>query len=383
MLVGLASSGIHTNGFSLVRKVLFEDNDYKVDQYVPELGGVLGEVLLAPHKSYLKSVNAVMSRYEIHAMAHLTGGGFYGNIPRVLPTDCQVTVERRYWGVPPIFQFIQEKGGIDPTEMHRTFNMGIGLVLIVAKERGDRGRRSPTAGGRGGVDHRRGPQRRPRGDHHMSRAPIRIAVLVSGQGRGSNMQAIIDACASGKINGEVALVIGSQGRCPRDGARPRGGRQDRRDLAKELRDRPGTTTTRSSKRSRRTRIDLICLAGYMRVLGQSVVDAYRGRIMNVHPALIPSFCGKGMYGHHVHEAVIERGVKYTGVTVHLVDEDYDTGPIVLQAVVPVEEDDTPDTLAARVLTQEHATYTDAIALFAAGRLKLTAAKCAYCRKEDS
>ena len=136
VLVGLASSGLHTNGFSLVRKVLFEDNDYKVDQYVPEVGGVLGEVLLTPHKSYLKSVTAVMGRYEIHAMAHLTGGGFYGNIPRVLPTDCQATVERRNWGVPPIFQLIQEKGGIDPTEMHRTFNMGVGLVMIVAKERG-------------------------------------------------------------------------------------------------------------------------------------------------------------------------------------------------------------------------------------------------------
>ncbi|MCX8053251.1 MAG: phosphoribosylformylglycinamidine cyclo-ligase, partial [Armatimonadetes bacterium] len=110
VLIGLASSGLHTNGYSLVRKVLFEDNDYKVDQYIPELGAVLGEVLLTPHKSYLKAVTAVMGRYEIHAMAHLTGGGFYGNIPRVLPSDCQVTVERRYWGVPPIFQFIQDKG---------------------------------------------------------------------------------------------------------------------------------------------------------------------------------------------------------------------------------------------------------------------------------
>jgi phosphoribosylformylglycinamidine cyclo-ligase len=134
VVIGLASSGLHTNGYSLVRKVLFEDHDYKVDQYVPELGAVLGEVLLTPHKSYLKSVRAVMSRFEVHAMAHLTGGGFYGNIPRVLPSNCQVTVERRSWGVPPIFQLIQDKGNIDTTEMHRTFNMGIGLVMIVAKE---------------------------------------------------------------------------------------------------------------------------------------------------------------------------------------------------------------------------------------------------------
>ena len=134
-VVGLASSGLHTNGFSLVRKLLFEDNDYKVDQYVPELGAVLGDVLLAPHRCYLKPVLEVMDKYEVHAMAHLTGGGFYNNIPRVLPMDCQVTVERRYWGVPPIFSLLQEKGNIETSEMHKTFNMGIGFVLIVPKER--------------------------------------------------------------------------------------------------------------------------------------------------------------------------------------------------------------------------------------------------------
>jgi len=135
VVIGLASSGLHTNGFSLVRKILFKDHDYKVDQYVPELGAVLGDVLLTPHRCYLKSVMAVMESFDIHAMAHLTGGGFYNNIPRVLPIDCQVTVERRYWGVPPIFTLLQDKGTIDPVEMHRTFNMGIGMVLIVAKER--------------------------------------------------------------------------------------------------------------------------------------------------------------------------------------------------------------------------------------------------------
>ena len=136
VVVGIASSGLHTNGFSLVRKVLFDDHDYKVDQYVPELGAVLGEVLLTPHKCYVKPLFALMEEFDIHAIAHLTGGGFYSNIPRVLPMDCQVTVERRAWGVPPIFTFLQDKGGIDAVEMHRTFNMGIGLVLIVANHRG-------------------------------------------------------------------------------------------------------------------------------------------------------------------------------------------------------------------------------------------------------
>ena len=136
VVVGLASSGLHTNGFSLVRKLLFEDNDYKVDQYIPELGALLGDVLLTPHRCYLNPVSEVLKKYEVHAIAHLTGGGFYSNIPRVLPMDCQVTVERRYWAAPPIFSFLQDIGNIDSTEMHHTFNMGIGLVLVVAKEKG-------------------------------------------------------------------------------------------------------------------------------------------------------------------------------------------------------------------------------------------------------
>lgn len=134
-VVGLASAGLHTNGYSLVRKIFFSDNDYKADQFVPELGGVLGEVLLAPHKCYAKAVLSIMQNFDVRGMAHLTGGGFYNNIPRVLPADCQVTVERRSWGVPPIFQLIQDLGKIQNSEMHRTFNMGIGFVLIVPAHR--------------------------------------------------------------------------------------------------------------------------------------------------------------------------------------------------------------------------------------------------------
>lgn len=202
---------------------------------------------------------------------------------------------------------------------------------------------------------------------------LRIAIMVSGQGRGSNMQAIIDACRSDRINGRVALVLGVRDDAP---------------AMERARDQ-GIATSAISPKAFETveayddvvfaalqsaNIDLICLAGYMRVLGQKIIDAYRDRIMNVHPALIPSFCGKGMYGHHVHDAVIARGVKFTGVTVHFVDEDYDTGPIILQRVVPVEEDDTPETVAARVLTQEHQAYTDAVALFAQGRLRVVGRK---------
>jgi len=200
-----------------------------------------------------------------------------------------------------------------------------------------------------------------------------IAVLVSGHGRGTNLQAIIDACEDGRISGKVGLVIGVRDDAPAmDRARshsipavalsPKGFASDDEYNAAML------------KALQDHRTDLVCLAGYMRVLGQNVVDAYRNRILNVHPALIPSFCGRGMYGSHVHEAVIARGVKFSGCTVHLVDEDYDTGPIVLQSVVPVEPDDTPETLAARILPVEHQTYVKAIQLFAKGRLKVEGRK---------
>ena len=203
----------------------------------------------------------------------------------------------------------------------------------------------------------------------MSRAPTRIAVLVSGKGRGTNMQAIIDACKSGKINGEVALVVGVKDDAP---AMVCARSRQVKTLAISPKQCAGAREYDDAvfNALKENQIDLVCLAGYMRLLGRQIIDHYRNRMMNVHPALIPSFAGKGMYGRHVHEAVIERGVKFTGVTVHFVDEKYDRGPVVLQAVVPVAEDDTADSLAARLLPIEHETYTGAISLFAEGRLQV-------------
>jgi folate-dependent phosphoribosylglycinamide formyltransferase PurN len=108
------------------------------------------------------------------------------------------------------------------------------------------------------------------------------------------------------------------------------------------------------------------MAGFLQII--TVPDDFRMRVMNIHPALIPAFCGKGFYGHHVHEAVIASGVKVTGCTVHYADNEYDHGPIILQRAVPVSDDDTPDTLAARVFEQECEAYPEAIRLFGEGRL---------------
>ena len=115
-------------------------------------------------------------------------------------------------------------------------------------------------------------------------------------------------------------------------------------------------------------VDFIALAGYLKLLPPEIVRAYPNRILNVHPALLPAFGGKGMYGHFVHEAVLASGAKYSGATVHLVDEEYDRGPIVLQEAISVADDDTPESLAARVLQLEHTLYPKALQAFAENRV---------------
>jgi formyltetrahydrofolate-dependent phosphoribosylglycinamide formyltransferase len=115
-------------------------------------------------------------------------------------------------------------------------------------------------------------------------------------------------------------------------------------------------------------VDLVVLAGFLSKL--EIPERYRNRVMNIHPALIPAFCGRGMHGHHVHEAVLARGCKVSGCTVHFCDNEYDHGPIILQQTVPVLDDDTPETLAARVFAAECEAYPEAIRRFAAGRLEV-------------
>jgi phosphoribosylformylglycinamidine cyclo-ligase/phosphoribosylamine--glycine ligase/phosphoribosylformylglycinamidine cyclo-ligase len=133
LLVGLESSGPHTNGYSLIRQVF---KDIPLDCVYPQLHGSLADALLAPHRSYLPILAPVLDLVHtpIKALAHLTGGGFIENIPRVLPEGLQAVVERNRWIVPPLFELIQQKGNIDPDEMYRVFNMGIGMVAVVGSK---------------------------------------------------------------------------------------------------------------------------------------------------------------------------------------------------------------------------------------------------------
>jgi phosphoribosylformylglycinamidine cyclo-ligase len=134
-VIGIASNGLHTNGYSLARKVLFEAANLRLDEYLPDVGMMLGDALLLPHRSYFGAVYPLLDTGAIHGMAHITGGGLYENIPRALPSDLRVALDRRSWEVPPLFRLIQQYGNVPDAEMFRVFNMGIGYVLIVARER--------------------------------------------------------------------------------------------------------------------------------------------------------------------------------------------------------------------------------------------------------
>lgn len=200
---------------------------------------------------------------------------------------------------------------------------------------------------------------------------IRIAVLASG--RGSNLAAIIEAAQSGKLDGEVVVVISNKA----DAGALNIARQyniPTLHLSREQFSTEEEFDTAFLRAFEKYQVDIIALAGYMKKLSAKIVRAYKNKILNIHPALLPAFGGKGMYGLKVHQAVLDYGCKVTGVTVHIVDEEYDTGPPVLQECVPVYPEDTPESLAARVLEVEHRLYPQALQLFAEGRIEVQGRK---------
>ena len=198
---------------------------------------------------------------------------------------------------------------------------------------------------------------------------VRIAVLVSGGG--TNLQALIDAQGRGEIpDGQIAAVISSS---PDAFALERAKKAgipgyviNRKEFASNL-----AMTVALTQQLKELDIGLVVLAGFMYILTPELIDAYPNAILNVHPALIPSFCGEGFYGLHVHEAALAYGVKVTGATVHFVSEDCDGGPIVLQQAVPIEEGDTAEVLQRRVMEQaEWKILPRAVALFCAKKLRV-------------
>ena len=198
-----------------------------------------------------------------------------------------------------------------------------------------------------------------------SNRPLRIAVLISGGG--TTLRNLIQKIEAGSLNAEILLVVASTAKA--------GGLK-----FAEAAGIPGVVVRRKGfpsqdafsadifQRCRQAGADLVVLGGFLKQL--TVPEDFTNRVVNIHPALIPSFCGDGMYGHFVHEAVLDYGAKVSGCTVHFADNDYDHGPVIMQKAVPVLDDDTPQTLAARVFEAECQAYPEVLNLIAAGRVRV-------------
>ncbi len=187
---------------------------------------------------------------------------------------------------------------------------------------------------------------------------LNIAVCVSGGG--TDLQSIIDACEAGKINGQIRLVISNRKKAyGLERARLHGIQaewiKDEDEILKIFKE---------------EKIDVVVLAGYLAIVGDKLIEQYKNRIINIHPSLIPSFCGPGFYGMHVHEAVFKRGVKVSGATVHFVTGEVDGGPIILQRAVDISDLETPEDIQARVLEIEHEILPEAVALYCEGRVSV-------------
>ncbi|MGJ7045044.1 phosphoribosylglycinamide formyltransferase [Thermoanaerobacterium thermosulfurigenes] len=204
-----------------------------------------------------------------------------------------------------------------------------------------------------------------------------MRLLVMASGNGTDFQSIIDGIKSGYINAEiVALISDKEGAYALKRA--------------EMNNIPAYCIPKKKLKDKfyeelanvvnEINPDGIILAGFITILNEEIVNKYHNRIINIHPSLIPSFCGKGYYGINVHKAVVDYGVKYTGCTVHFVDSGADTGPIIMQDVVKVEDDDTPETVASKVLKLEHKLLPYAVKLFTEGRLKVEGRK-VYIKEE--
>ena len=185
---------------------------------------------------------------------------------------------------------------------------------------------------------------------------VKIGVLISGGG--TNLQAVIDGCENKSINGEVRVVISNK-------ENAYGLERARNHNIKAICEKDEDKIIEVLKENE---IELVILAGYLKIVSPKLVNEYRNKIINIHPSLIPAFCGKGYYGEKVHQGVIDYGAKVTGATVHFVDEGADTGPIIMQKTIEVKQDDDAKKLAERVLEVEHEILTKSISMFCENKL---------------
>lgn len=374
VIIGLPSSGVHSNGFSLVRKV-FELRNVKFSDAAPfEQDKSFGELLLTPTRIYVKSLLPIIKQGCIKALSHITGGGLLENIPRILPKDYAVDMDASKWPIPRIFQWIQQQGNIRENEMLKTFNCGLGMVVIVDKSLSDTVLKELQMRGEqafivGKVIKRHDQAVVVKNFLSNLQQPTtqlkpkkRVAVLLSGSG--TNFQALADYTRAHNSAANICLVISNI-------ATAQG-----IERAKKL-NIPVKVISHKGYKSRkdydmvvheeliRSQIEIVCLAGFMRILSDEFAQLWKGKMLNVHPSLLPSFKGT-----HAYKQALEFGNRITGCTVHFVEPELDSGGIILQEAIPIKLNDTEEDLMERGKLSEHKIYAEALELLAQEKIQL-------------
>lgn len=393
LLIGVASSGLHSNGFSLVRKVLERSGlQYSSPAPFGQEGQNIGDVLLTPTKIYSRLLQPTLRSGAVKAFAHITGGGLLENIPRVLPPELMVDLDATRWRIPSVFSWLQREGGLSEEEMSRTFNCGLGAVLVVSKQDAQRvlrlvqakeeawiigslthkqtgseavvirnldqslkeshGRPPDTSSLQNGAHH---------GDHSTQKR-TKVAVLISGTG--TNLQALMMQAKKPSSSAEIVVVISNRPGVMGLKRASMAGIQTRVVDHKLYGSRAEFDST-IDKVLEEFGVELVCLAGFMRILTGSFVRKWNGKMLNIHPSLLPSF--KGV---NAQKQALQAGVRVTGCTVHFVAEEVDAGAIVVQEAVPILVNDTEESLSERIREAEHHAFPAALELVARGAVKL-------------
>ncbi|VDM49392.1 unnamed protein product [Toxocara canis] len=374
ILIGISSNGVHSNGFSLIRKI-FDHNRIAYNERCPWNGDItFGDELLRPTRIYVKSVLPVLQSGLVLGVAHITGGGLKENVNRILPDNVKAVIDCLSWQIDEIFEWLQSVGPVEPSEMMRTFNCGLGMVFVTARQNVDAVMRLLNENGERSFIIGK-TEKRSKGEDHvqlvnlhkcfhgkykryslLSTKKVNVAILISGAG--SNMKRLIESSLKPVSKCQIAVVISNVASAK--------GIETARSMGIRTKVIPskGAPTREAfeeliTKELESCGVELICLAGFMRILTATFVKRWSGRIINIHPSLLPSFKGAQAV-----PLALQHKVKLSGCTVHFVNEEVDSGEIIAQASVPVYENDTVDSLHERIKTKEHELYPDAMQMVA-------------------
>uniref|UniRef100_A0A8C1NIW0 Trifunctional purine biosynthetic protein adenosine-3 n=1 Tax=Cyprinus carpio TaxID=7962 RepID=A0A8C1NIW0_CYPCA len=354
LLIGVASSGLHSNGFSLVRKILERSGlQYSSPAPFGQPGQNIGEVLLTPTKIYSRLLQPILRSGAVKAYAHITGGGLLENIPRILPPELAVDLDASRWRIPAVFSWLQREGGLSEEEMSRTFNCGLGAVLVVSKQDVQRVLRLLQAQEEAWIQSLK--------DSPGETKPITLALWCL---TGTNLQALMEQVKKPSSSAEIVVVISNRPGVMGLKRASMAGIQTRvvdHKLYGSRAEFDGTI----DKVLEEFGVELVCLAGFMRILTGPFVRKWSGKMLNIHPSLLPSF--KGV---NAQKQALQAGVRVTGCTVHFVAEEVDAGAIVVQEAVPILVTDTEDSLSERIREAEHRAFPAALELVGSGAVKL-------------